>query len=224
MKTQLTLEETRRMFLYVAEQLIDCQNILTEADRAIGDGDHGVGMARGFEAVQLKLANATFSSLDEIFKSVGTTLLTTIGGAAGAIFGTWFRSGANNLTGKSFLDSRCFALFLKDGLAGIQERGKAKVGDKTIVDVLAPAAAAAEQNRNEPLGKCLAEVALAADQGMESTKNFIASVGKAKTLGERSLGFPDPGAVSSAYILKSMASFVNNRQQKSAGRNLPVPS
>jgi len=209
MKVELTLEETRKMFLFVAEKLIACQDILTEADRVIGDGDHGVGMARGFEAVQLKLSNATFSSLDEIFKSVGTILLTTIGGAAGAIFGTWFRSGAKNLTGKYLLDSACFALFLKDGLVGIQERGKAKVGDKTIVDVLAPAAAAAEKNSNKALEKCLAEVSLAADQGMESTKNFIAAIGRAKSLGERSLGYPDPGALSSSYILKYMASFVS---------------
>jgi dihydroxyacetone kinase-like protein len=209
MKVELTLDETRRMFLYVAEKLIACQDILTEADRTIGDGDHGVGMARGFEAVQQKLSNATFSSLDEIFLSVGTTLLTTIGGASGAIFGTWFRSGAKNLTDKYFLDSACFALFLKDGLTGIQERGKAKVGDKTIVDVLAPAAAACDKNSHEALEKCLAEVVLAADQGMESTKHLIATIGKAKTLGERSLGYPDPGALSSSYILKFMASFVS---------------
>ena len=209
MKVALNLEETRRMFLSVAENLIACQDVLTEADRAIGDGDHGVGMARGFEAVQRKLSNGTFSSLDEIFKSVGTTLLTTIGGASGAIFGTWFRSGAKNLAGKHFLDSAGFALFLKDGLAGIQERGKARVGDKTIVDVLAPAASAAEENCNEALEKCLAEVVLAADQGVESTKSLIATIGRAKSLGERSLGYPDPGALSSSFILKSMSSFVS---------------
>jgi dihydroxyacetone kinase-like protein len=209
MKAELTLEETRQMFLFVAEKMIACQDILTEADRAIGDGDHGVGMARGFEAVQLKLANATFSSQDEIFKSVGTALLTTIGGASGAIFGTWFRSGAKNLAGKTLLDSACFALFLKDGLAGIQERGKAKVGDKTIVDALAPAAVAADKYCDESLGKCLAEVSLAADQGMESTKNLIAMIGKAKTLGERSLGYPDPGALSSSLILQYMSSYVS---------------
>jgi dihydroxyacetone kinase-like protein len=135
----------------------------------------------------------------------------TIGGASGAIFGTWFRSGAKNLTGKNILDSACFALFLKDGLAGIQERGKAKVGDKTIVDALAPAAAVAEKNNHEALEKCLTEVALAADQGMESTKGLIAMLGRAKSLGERSLGYPDPGALSSSIILKNMASFVSQR-------------
>lgn len=211
MKVELSLEETRRMFLYVAEKLVTYQDILTEADRVIGDGDHGVGMARGFEAVERKLSNTTFSSLDEVFKSVGTTLLTTIGGASGAIFGTWFRSGAKNLTGKCFLDSACFAFFLKDGLYGIQERGKAKVGDKTVVDVLAPAAAAAEENCNQPLEKCLAEVVLAADQGLESTKGLIAKIGRAKSLGERSIGYPDPGALSASFILKSMASFVSQR-------------
>jgi dihydroxyacetone kinase-like protein len=209
MKADLSLDETRRMFLYVAEQLIACQDILTEADRMIGDGDHGVGMARGFEAVQLKLAEASFGGQDELFKSVGTTLLTTIGGASGAIFGTWFRSGAKNLAGRQVLDSACFALFLKDGLGGIQERGKAKVGDKTMVDVLVPAAAVAEKCSSEPLEQCLGEVVLAAEQGMESTKLMVATLGRARSLGERSLGYPDPGAISSAFILKFMREFVS---------------
>src|SRR5512147_542102 len=116
MKVELTLEETRRMFLFVAEKLISCQDLLTQADRAIGDGDHGVGMARGFEAVLVKLESSQFASLSELFKTVGTALLTSIGGAAGAVFGTLFRSGARRLDQTDSFDAQALSFFLEDGL------------------------------------------------------------------------------------------------------------
>ena len=200
----LTLQQTKQLFQKVADDIIASQDTLTEADRAIGDGDHGVGMARGFAAVKEELANSEASDLGELLRSIGTKLMMSIGGAAGAIYGTFFRSGGRNLAGIQVLDSESFYRMLADGMAGVQERGKAKVGDKTMIDVLAPATEKAGEMQDARLDESLEAVVDAATEGMESTKNMIATLGRAKTLGERSLGHPDPGAVSMVLILKSM--------------------
>jgi dihydroxyacetone kinase-like protein len=200
----LTLEQTRQLFQNVAEDIIANQDMLTEADRAIGDGDHGVGMVRGFEAVQEELATSKASDLGELLRSIGTKLMMSIGGAAGAIYGTFFRSAGKNLVGVQVLDSEALYRMLADGMAGVQARGKAQVGDKTIVDVLAPAAEKAGQMQDAGLVESLQEVVEAASEGMERTKDLVATIGRAKTLGGRSLGHPDPGAVSMVLILKSM--------------------
>jgi dihydroxyacetone kinase-like protein len=206
---QHTLEEARQMLLFVAGKFIEHQDVLTQADRAIGDGDHGVGMARGFEAVRQKLENSDFGSLDELFNAAGMALLTSIGGASGAVFGTLFRGGARRLKGRQCLDAEALALFLHDGLQAVQERGKAKPGDKTMVDVLEPAALKAAQVDSQPLDSALLALVTVAEQGVENTRGMVAATGKAKTLGERSLGYPDPGAISMYFILKFMAEYLS---------------
>ncbi len=205
---QLSLQEVREMFVSLSEGMVESKDLLTQADRAIGDGDHGVGMARGFEAVRGKLKDRTFATLDELLKTVGTTLMTSVGGASGAIFGTFFRGGAKNLGGQRSFDSGTLALMLLDGLQAVKERGGARPGDKTMVDALEPAAARAEEMASAPLDESLIGVTEAARQGMERTKEMVAAVGKAKTLGERALGHPDPGAISTYLILKFMKEYV----------------
>jgi dihydroxyacetone kinase-like protein len=205
---QLSLDAARQMFQFVARRIVMEQEALTQADRAIGDGDHGVGMARGFEAVQVKLDSREFASLGELFKTVGTALMTSIGGAAGAVFGTLFRSGARRLELMDTFDTQALAFFLEDGLLGVQERGKAKPGDKTLVDVLSPVASKAAEMVSEPLDSTLAALVAVAEQAVEDTRHMVATVGKAKTLGERSLGYPDPGALSMFLILKFMAEYL----------------
>ena len=200
----LTLQQTRQLFQEVADDIIANQDVLTEADRAIGDGDHGVGMARGCEAVREELTNSTASDLGGLLRSIGMKLMMSIGGAAGAIYGTFFCSAGKNLAGVQVLDSEALYRMLADGMAGVQERGKAQVGDKTIIDVLAPATEKAGEMQDGELGESLQAVVEAAADGMESTKGMVATVGRAKTLGERSLGHPDPGAVSMYLILQSM--------------------
>ncbi len=192
------------MLLYLCQQMIGYTDTLTQADKAIGDGDHGIGMARGFEAVRQKLEAGSFAALDELFKTAGMTLITSIGGASGVVFGTWFRDGAKSLAGVTALDSRVLSAWLVDGLAAVKERGKAEPGDKTMVDALEPAAVRSSRVASAPLDEALAAVTEAARAGMEATKDMIASGGRAKTLGERSRGYPDPGAVSTYLILKSM--------------------
>jgi len=207
-KPQLTLAETKGMVLYSCQKMEESKDLLTQADKAIGDGDHGVGMARGFEAVRQKMESQEFSALDQLFKTVGTTLLTSVGGAAGAIFGTLFRGGARNLGDRQIFDSAALAVMLSDGLQAVQARGQAGPGDKTMVDALQPAGLKADELSSAPLDETLVLVTEAARQGMEQTKDMVARMGKAKTLGKRSLGHPDPGALSTYLILKYMTEYV----------------
>jgi len=204
----LSLQETQEMMVFVSREMVNKKDFLTQADKAIGDGDHGIGMARGFTAVGETLGGQEFSSLGEMFKTTGTVLLSSIGGAAGAVFGTLFRAGGKGLHGQDVFDSRALSCFLSDGLEAVKARGGAKLGDKTMVDALEPAALKAKELESAPLGESLFEVSEAARQGMENTKEMIAGIGKAKTLGERSLGHPDPGAVSTHLLLSFMHEYL----------------
>jgi dihydroxyacetone kinase-like protein len=209
-KSELTMSEATAMFLHVAARMQESEDLLTQADKAVGDGDHGIGMARGFAAVQAKLEAAMPATVADLLKTTGMALITSVGGASGAIFGTLFRGGARNMASETVFDSGTLARMLGDGLAAVQERGKAKPGDKTMVDALAPAAAAAEKT-DAPLDQALPPVAEAARLGMEKTKVMIAATGKAMALGPRALGHVDPGALSMVLILEAMAEYVVDR-------------
>jgi dihydroxyacetone kinase-like protein len=209
-KAELTITETTAMFLRVAQRMQESEDLLTQADKAIGDGDHGIGMARGFAAVQTKLEAAPPATVAELLKTTGMALLTSIGGASGVIFGTLFRGGARNLTGIATFDSEALSRMLGDGLAAVQERGQANPGDKTMVDALAPAAAKAAEMAASPLDEALPAITEAARLGMERTKDMIAATGKARALGPRSLGYADPGALSMVLILDFMAQYVTS--------------
>ena len=210
---KLDMSAARSMFLHMAKEMVAAKEILTKADQAIGDGDHGIGMARGFEAVEEKLANQEFSSLDLLLKTTGMALISSIGGAAGAIFGTFFRAGSKNLAECTSFDAEALAKMLEDGLAAVQARGGAKPGDKTMIDALAPAAQAAAAIRNGSLMEAANAAAQAARDGMEKTRGMTARTGKAKTLGERSLGHPDPGAISMTLILDAFCNYLKGAGQ-----------
>jgi dihydroxyacetone kinase-like protein len=207
-KSKLTVKEAQDMFLHVARKMEESKDLLTQADKAIGDGDHGVGMARGFESVRQKLDGQSFGNIGDLLKSIGRALMTSIGGAAGAVFGTFFTGAAKNLEGKCEFNSETLSLMLLDGLQAVKDRGKAKTGDKTMVDALEPAAWKSKELRSSPLDEALIVVAEEARQGMEKTKEMVATIGKAKSLGQRSLGHPDPGSVSTYLILKSMMEYL----------------
>lgn len=205
---QLTAEQTRQMMVLVSDRMIASIDVLTQADR-MGDGDHGEGMARGFTAANQKLEQGSFSSVGPVFDSVGMSLIGNVGGAAGAIFGTMFREGAKGLSDGAAFDAGALSRLLSDGLEAVKKRGRAAVGQKTMVDALEPAAKKAAEMGDCDLGPALVDVTESARVGMESTKAMIATLGKAKTLGERTLGHADPGAVSMHLILKFMSEFVS---------------
>jgi phosphoenolpyruvate---glycerone phosphotransferase subunit DhaL len=203
----LDLATTRAMLARVAERMQESKDHLSDLDRAIGDGDHGIGMARGFEAVQRALESKSFDSVGGLLQAVGTALMMSIGGAAGAVFGTLFRGGGAGLRDERAFGTPALGRMLADGLAAVTARGGAKPGDKTMIDALAPAAARVRALGDVPVVEALAAAAEEARLGMERTKGMLAATGKAKTLGERALGHADPGAESTHLILKYMAEF-----------------
>ena len=207
-KTSLDAPAVRQMLLAMADRIIASEPILSEADRHLGDGDHGVGMARGFTAVKAKLATASSETIAKLFGMTGNALLSSMGGASGALFGTLFREGGKALEGRDRFDSAALADFLAAALVGVQARGGAKPGDKTMVDALAPAATAARQASALSLPEAAAAVATAAESGTEATRCLVARAGRAKTLGDASIGHPDPGAISVSLILEAVRDFV----------------
>jgi dihydroxyacetone kinase-like protein len=207
-KSELSVPEVGGMIVFVSAKMIESKDRLTQADKAIGDGDHGIGMARGFESVLEKIEGHEFADLKTLFKTVGLTLLTSIGGAAGAVFGTLFRGMAESLKAENVLTAPLLSRMLQDGLKAVKDRGGAKPGDKTMVDALEPATLAARNQESSPLDEAMAAIAEAARLGMEKTKEMVAAVGKAKTLGERALGHADPGAVSVFLILDFMREYL----------------
>lgn len=191
------------MMLAVAQAIIDNVDVLSEADRATGDGDHGVGMRRGFEAAQDAIAALQAPNPEQVMKAAGTAIMAKGGGASGAIFGTLFRAGSKALEGKDHLDAASFAEFLTMALEAVQKRGGVTTGQKTMVDALAPAATASHGGGS--LKAAMVRAAEAAAAGVEATRNMLATTGKARSLGERSLGHIDPGALSVSIILKTMS-------------------
>ncbi|MBM9433019.1 dihydroxyacetone kinase subunit DhaL [Flaviflexus equikiangi] len=179
---------------------------LIELDRAIGDGDHGENLDRGFSAVKTKLADAQPSNAGDVLKLVATTLMSTVGGASGPLLGTAFLRASKEVTAEN-LGPRDIVAMLEAGLAGIQARGKADEGEKTMVDAWAPAVRAAEKAASDGLAPqaVLRAAADAAQAGAVATGPLKATKGRASYLGERSIGHRDPGATSSAYFLEAAA-------------------
>ena len=209
-KAELNVAQTLEMILHVSKGMISKTDFLTKADQQIGDGDHGIGMQRGFTAVHDKMSGQSFAKVEDVIKTVGITMMASVGGAAGAIFGTLFKGGAKNMGAFEKFDSKALTLMLVDGLDAIKKRGGANVGDKTMIDALEPASLKAKALEGKSLSESLKEVAEAARLGMEETKKFIATTGKAKTLGERSIGYSDPGSISMYFILDFMREYVTN--------------
>lgn len=194
----------RRTAEVVAEHKVE----LSELDREIGDGDHGENMNRGFVAVVAKLdaLDGAPEQVADVLKLVATTLMSTVGGAAGPLYGTAYLRAAK-VTGLPELDGPAVVAMLEAALEGIVARGKATTGEKTMVDAWTPATAAAQEtagNGSSP-ADVLAAAATAAEEGAEATIPLVATKGRASYLGERSAGHKDPGATSTAYILRAAA-------------------
>lgn len=199
----------RDMMLLTADRIIAAEEMLSQADRDLGDGDHGLGMKRGMEAVKVKLEAMEPASVEEVFSAAGMAMMSSMGGASGALFGTVFRAGSKGLAGRPALDSEGMALFLEAAVEGVRKRGGAEVGDKTMVDALVPAAKAARESAALPLGEALTAIAAASEAGKEASRAMVAKFGRAKTLGEACIGFPDAGALSVTIILTAFRDYVN---------------
>jgi len=184
------------------------KDYLSELDGAIGDGDHGVNMAKCFREIKKKLADSAAEDIGTLFKDVGMVVMNSVGGAMGALYGTFFLRLSQAGAGKSEVNLSDLVGMLQTGEQGILDIGKANLGDKTLLDTLAPAVRAIEaaQKEGKPLADALADFEQAAHKGMESTKDMLAKMGRASRLGERTIGHLDAGATSCYFILQSMAS------------------
>lgn len=191
-----------------ASTIDDQADHLTDLDRPIGDGDHGTNMARGFRACAQLSEQEEFDSIETYIKKVGMTLVSTVGGASGPLYGTFFLrlAGPLSVSGGE-VGPRELQQALRAGVEGIVARGKAQLGDKTMYDALAPAQQAFDEavRRGQRLEDCLRAAAEAAAEGRDATEPMIARKGRASYLGERSAGHVDPGASSATMLLEAAA-------------------
>lgn len=183
------------------------KDYLTQLDNEIGDGDHGINMARGFEAVEKKLPSLVGGDIGALLKGVGMQLVSTVGGASGPLYGTAFMKAGMACKGLTELDGPAFVKAMEAAVDGIKMRGKATEGEKTMLDALCPALKVMQDEvaAGKSLKEVLQDAAAAAEKGVEYTKTIIATKGRASYLGERSLGHQDPGATSSLYLLQVLA-------------------
>jgi phosphoenolpyruvate---glycerone phosphotransferase subunit DhaL len=185
---------------------------LTQLDSAIGDGDHGINMARGMRTARSKIEGLDDPDIGKLLKAVGMALVSSVGGAGGPLYGTLFMQMGSKLSGAEKLSLEDWAEALEAGVNGIRARGKAEVGDKTMLDALSPAVEALKGAISEgaTLPEALKRSAAAAEEGVASTIPLVARKGRASYLGERSAGHQDPGATSSHLLLQSAASTLAN--------------
>ena len=195
----------------MCDTIEDEKEYLSELDGAIGDGDHGVNMAKCFREVKKKLAESPAEDVGALFKKVGMVVLNSVGGAMGALYGTFFLKLSQESAGKAEVNLSDLVAMFQTGEQGILDLGKANLGDKTLIDTLSPATRAIEaaEKEGKTLSGALAEFEQAAKQGMESTKGMLAKMGRASRLGERTIGHQDAGATSCYFILRSLASAIS---------------
>lgn len=206
----MTNEDILRWLERIADVLHENAAYLTQLDSAIGDADHGINMDRGFTAVRNKFPTMATMDIATQLKTVGTTLVSTVGGASGPLYGTAFLRAGVAVAGKQQLGPADIVAMLEAFLGGVVARGKAQPGEKTMVDALTPALAAAKQALSEdlPLKELALRATQAAEEGMKATIPMLATKGRASYLGERSVGHQDPGATSSWLILRSLTEVV----------------
>ncbi len=209
MSQEITLAQFEIWMLTFAQLVTEHEEYLTELDASIGDADHGVNMVRGLQKVRERLEDPTNKAQDvaSLFRSVAMTLISSVGGAAGPLYGAFFLRAVKSIDGNSAVTTDELVMMFHDGLEGVQQRGKAQLNDKTMLDSLQPAVEALESSiaNGDDLNSALIKAVDAAEEGMLHTADLQASKGRASYLGARSIGHRDPGATSSYYMMEAAA-------------------
>ena len=202
----VTKQQILQWLQAVAVVLEQNKDYLTELDAAIGDADHGINMNRGFQKVVSQLPSVTDKDIGSILKTVSMTLISSVGGASGPLYGTLFLRASTAVAGKLELSDEDMVDLLQATVDGIVQRGKANLGDKTMLDALSPASDAFKQAvaNNASTQEALQQAVAAAEEGMKNTIPLVAKKGRASYLGDRSSGHQDPGATSAYLILKTL--------------------
>ena len=202
----MDIDQARTWMRAIAAQMNEHKDHLTRLDSAIGDADHGVNMQRGFTAVLGALDGYEAKSLGDVLVKAGNTLISAVGGAAGPLYGSFFRTAGKQLTGPA-ADGGQLAFAFDAGLQAVRKLGAASPGDKTMVDALTPALTAfsAQLGTGQDMAAAAQQAAEAAEAGMRETGPLQARKGRASYLGTRSIGHQDPGATSAALIVRALA-------------------
>ena len=196
----LTVELTKNWMESANSKIQNNKEYLTSLDQAIGDGDHGINMARGFQEVVKKLSATDYETVSDVFKDVAMILLAKVGGASGPLYGTAFLKMSLAVKGKESIDQPDFITALDHAVQGLIQRGKAQIGDKTLLDVWVPVLTNAKEKHKMDWNGFYQ----IAEEAMKSTKEMMALKGRASYLKERSIGHLDPGSVSSFYLFQSL--------------------
>lgn len=200
----VTLGQLVRFIELFTARLAAEKEYLTTLDSAIGDADHGINMDRGFQAVMAKLPEIGSGSVAGLFKGVGMTLISTVGGASGPLYGTFFLRAGTALPETTETTSDQLVGAMRAGLEGVIQRGKATLDDKTMVDAMSPAVEVLERSPDGTLAAALALAASAAAAGRDRVTPLVARKGRASYLGDRSAGHQDPGATSTTFLFESL--------------------
>lgn len=205
-------EQVTKIILKIAQVIEENKLYLTELDAAIGDGDHGLNLSKGFSAVKEKLLSLNSKNISEILKVTGMALVSSVGGASGPLYGTAFMKASVAVKDKEEININDFSAMLEEALNGIKMRGKSNFGEKTMIDAIEPALNKLKVDISNNLDTviCLNNLYLEAQKGAEGTRDIIATKGRASYLGDRSLGHQDAGATSSYLILKTIYEEVKN--------------
>jgi dihydroxyacetone kinase-like protein len=208
MSEMITPPQMYKAMVAICDTIEEQKEYLSDLDGAIGDGDHGVNMAKCFRLVKAKLNETPDEEFATIINNVAMVVLNSVGGAMGALYGTLFMRMSQASAGKTELGLNDLVEMFQAAETGILEIGQAKVGDKTLVDTLSPAVRSLEKDAKagEPLPAALKNFEQAAEQGMLSTTDLVAQMGRSARLGERSRGHQDAGATSCCLMLKAMVS------------------
>ncbi|MBP3853915.1 MAG: dihydroxyacetone kinase subunit L [Erysipelotrichaceae bacterium] len=203
-------KECIRILVAISNAMEENAQFLTDLDAAIGDSDHGINLSRGFKKVEEILPTLADKPLDALFKKVGMTLVSTVGGASGPLYGTAFMKAGAALKEKEAMNIEEFIDAMEAAVGGVQMRGKAQQGEKTMLDAMIPAVQAmnAAKDKGQDAETILQAGVQAAKEGVEYTKTIIATKGRASYLGERSIGHQDPGATSFTILLETIANEV----------------
>jgi dihydroxyacetone kinase-like protein len=211
----ITTDDVLTCLHRMADVIDENRQHLTKLDAAIGDADHGINMDRGFKSILKKVPSVEDKDAGTILKTAGMALVSSVGGAGGPLYGTAFMQAGMAVAGKYELEAGDVLAALDSALKGVVMRGKANLGDKTMVDAITPAVEAMREALENGAGtvEALEEAAAAAEKGMTDTIPMLAKKGRASYLGERSIGHQDPGATSSYLIIQTMVDVAREKQQ-----------
>lgn len=204
----MTKEKLLELINDIADKIEENKDYLTDLDSAIADGDHGINMARGFSAVKEKLKTVDDKDCGTILKTVGMTLVSTVGGAAGPLYGTAFMKAGMAVGGKEEISGEDFIKMMEEAINGVKMRGKSEAGEKTMLDAMIPAYDAFKEELSNGNKSAMKKALKASMDGVEYTKTIKATKGRASYIGDRSIGHQDPGATSFTYMMECINNII----------------